>query len=117
MPTKRSLNRQLADARAQIRRLTEQRDDARSDAGTEHFGTRYLAKQLDDVREENEELRRQLATAAPGPGPGRIAWARIRQELRLSERARASLDAQLLQLGQTNERLNREAYERSEATR
>lgn len=120
MPTKRSLNRQLADARAQVRRLIDERDTATSTAGTGQFSTRYLARQLSEARDEIDHLTRKLTDQQPEP-PAPDAWkrerARWRQRLDLSERARASLDTQILQLGQANERLNREAYERAEAAR
>lgn len=120
MPTKRTLTRQLADARTQIRRLADARDDAVEDVGTGSFSTRYLAKQLTAAREEIDALHHQLDERRPS-GPVPAAWkaerARWRQRLDLSERARASLDTQILQLGQANERLTREAYQRAEDAR
>jgi hypothetical protein len=119
MPTKRSLNRQLADARAQVRRLADARTEAVSDAGTERFNTARLAKHLSESREEVDELRKQLAARPTTPAVAPDSWpaerARLRQKLDLSERARASLDAQVLQLGLVNEQQAREAYDRAVA--
>jgi hypothetical protein len=119
MPTKRSLNRQLADARAQVRRLADAREEATADAVTEHFGVAYLSKQLDEAREENARLRRQMVARPTTPAVAPDAWpaerARLRQLLDLAQRARASLDAQVLQLGQINEQQAREAYDRAVA--
>jgi hypothetical protein len=117
MPTKRTLTRQLADARAQVRRLTDERDQARAAAGTGGFNTTYLAKQLDEAREENDRLRRRLDArrlVPAAPEGWRKERSRLRLDLALSERARAALDAQVLQLGAANDRLNREAYDRAQ---
>jgi hypothetical protein len=74
MPTKRSLNRQLADARAQVRRLADAREEATADAVTEHFGVAYLSKQLDEAREENARLRRQMVARPTTPAVAPDAW-------------------------------------------
>jgi hypothetical protein len=120
MPTKRTLARQLADARQQVRDLVDERDKALGSAATGGFNTRRLAQQLNEAREENDSLRRQLDEQQP-PAPAPDAWKTERSELlrrlRLVEEARASLDAQLVQLGGINDWMCREAYDRAEAAR
>lgn len=91
MPTKRTLTRQLTDARAEIRRLAEKRQDATEAAGTGQFNTARLARQITEAREENDKLRRRLADrpAAPVPDAWKAERSRLMQRLALSERARA----------------------------
>lgn len=117
MPTKRTLTRQLQDARAQIRDLVEKRDEAAGAAGTEHFNVVRLVKQVNEARDEIDELRRQLNALPKTPSPD--AWkterARLRQRLELAERARISLDAQLMTLTLANDAMSREAYDRAVA--
>ena len=116
MPTKRTLTRQLADARRHIERLVEQRDEAHGDTTAAIGNQRRLAQQLTEALDEADRLRKELADR---PVAGRPGWdrerARLRQELALSERARASLDAQVRQLSDINDRLNRAAYDRTVA--
>lgn len=116
MPTKRTLTRQRDDALAQVRRLVDARDDALKDADTGEFNTRRLAGQVADLREENEQLHRQLK-ARPA-APDTAAWTRERSELRralhLSERARARLDEHVRMLGQVNEQQAAELYDRAQ---
>ncbi|WP_159011730.1 hypothetical protein [Streptomyces sp. NRRL F-5123] len=116
MTTKRTLSRQLADARAQIRRLADAREDAVGTAGTEHFNVVRLAKQLAEAREENDALRRRLEARLTTTAPADWAEERsvLRRALVLCERARASLDAQCRQLGAVNDRMNRELHDRAE---
>jgi hypothetical protein len=119
MPTKRSLNRQLADARAQVRRLADARTEATSDAGPSDSTPPASPSSWTRPGRRSTELRRQLAARPTTPAVAPDAWpaerARLRQLLDLSERARASLDAQVLQLGQINEQQAREAYDRAVA--
>ena len=115
MTTKRTLRRQLADAQAQIRRLADDRADAREDADTGTANTGRLCRQLDALREENTLLRRRLRAAAETAPPA--SWRRERsrlvRELDLSQRARAALDAQVRELGAANDHLSREAYDQA----
>jgi hypothetical protein len=113
MPTKRTLTRQLTDAQQQVKRLVDERDKALRAAGTGGFNTSYLARQLTDARDEAAALRQQLDARRPA-APDTEAWKRerseLRRQLRLSEEARASLDAQILQLGAINEKQAAASY-------
>lgn len=113
MTTKRTLRQQLADAQAQIRRLVDDRAEAREDADTGTANTGRLCRQLDAAREETAALRRRLAAASPPPASWQRERSRLVRELDLSQRARAALDAQVLQLGAANDALSREAYDRA----
>ncbi|MGW5352239.1 hypothetical protein ACWERV_17220 [Streptomyces sp. NPDC004031] len=119
MTTKRTLRRHLAEANQQIRRLADAREDAVGTAGTEHFNVVRLARQLDQAREENEELRRRLkaAPAAAVPDAWKAERSELLRRLRQREEACASLDAQVRQLGRINEQQAAEAYNREEAAR
>jgi len=113
--TKRTLRRPLAEAEAQNRRLADARQDARDDAGTEHFNVRRLAQQLDAAREENAKLRAAAgrAAAAPAPAVWRRERSQLKRELDLARRASAALDARVRELGAANDALSREAYDRA----
>lgn len=118
MPTKRTLRRHLAEARQQIRDLVDERDKALRAAGTGGFNTSYLARQLDEVREENKRLRRRAAEPGPAaPDACKQERSELLRRLRQREEACASLDAQVLQLGRINEQQAAEAYDRAEAAR
>lgn len=118
MPTKRTLARELASARQRVRSLVDERDQAVSDAGSEHFSVKYLAKQLDEAREEIAQLRRALADR-PSPPAVPDAWkkerSRLLRDLDLSQRARGALDAVCRELTGINDRLNRQAQDRAVA--
>jgi hypothetical protein len=116
MTTKRTLRRLLAEEKDKNRRLVDARQDALDDADTGQFNSRLLAEQLSDARDEIEDLQRRLKTRPAVAVPE--AWTRerseLRRQLRLSEQARASLDRQVRQLGDANERLYREQYDRAQ---
>lgn len=115
MPTKRTLTRQLDQAREGRDRAIKQRDEARSSAAAAIGNQRRMAGQLTEVRDELDQARAELKDrpAAQTPAEWAQERARLRQQLALSERARAALDAQLLQVGRANDALSREAYDRS----
>jgi hypothetical protein len=114
MATKRTLIRERDLARAGRDRVIEQRDEARSERDAALGNQKRMAQHLSEALDEADRLRKDLA---PQPAPASpAANADLRRRLDLAERARASLDAQVLQLGQINERLTREAYDRAVAT-
>jgi hypothetical protein len=118
MPTKRTLVRQLADANRRIRTLVDERDHAIGDAGSEHFNTRRLAKQLSEARDENDLLRRELAAgrpAAPAPDAWKAERSVLRRALHLRDRACRSLTQQIADLQAANEALCGEAADRATA--
>jgi len=113
MPTKRYLARQLADAQQRNRELVDQREEALGDAGSEHFNTTRLAKQLNEARDEADDLRRELAARPPAPSNVRSDQARLRQRFALSERARRQLVDQIEELRRCNDDLSRQAVDRA----
>lgn len=110
MPTKRTLSRQLADARARVQQLVDERDEAVGDAGTEHSNVTRLARQLSETRDQLDALQRKHDGNQPAPGED---LRDARRALMLSERARASLDAQLVTVQAANDSLCREAVTRA----
>lgn len=117
MPTKRTLARQLEEARAQIRTLVDERDEARKDLAGRQWTERYLASSRDDLvvkltRERDAAVRSLRATEddladarrrlADRPAPA-VELRDARRALMLSERARRSLDEQLSTMQKANE--------------
>lgn len=113
MPTKRTITRERDDARTTRDRVVEQRDTARTERDAAIGNQQRLARQLSDVRDELDALRKDPPPAGPEPEHWAAERTRLRQQLDLSERARASLDTQAVQLGQLNDQLTREAQDRA----
>lgn len=116
MPTKRTLSRQLADARAQIRDLVDERDEAREWV-EEHLASSRpdVAAQLTRERDQAERelaaagkvvvaLRQQLAGRPTSSAELRDA----RRALTLAERARRTLADQLAVVQAANDAMRRE---------
>lgn len=110
MPTKRTLTRQLADARKRVQQLVNERDEAVGNAGTGQANVARLAKQLSETRDQLDALQRKHDGDRPAPGE---ELRDARRALMLSERARASLDAQLVTVPAANDSLWREAVTRA----
>lgn len=110
MPTKRTLTRQLADAHGRIQQLVDERDEALGNAGTGQSNVTRLARQLSEVRDELDALQRKHDADRPAAGDELRA---ARRALMLSERARASLDEQLVAARAEIESLCREAVARA----
>lgn len=127
MPTKRTLRQQLADARAQIRTLVDERDDARADLAARRWTNRLLSSDRAETvlaltRERDDAIRRlratedQLAAArrqlAVRPAAASELWDARRARM-LAERARASLAEQLATVQAANDAMCREQVNRS----
>lgn len=122
MPTKRTLRRQLADAHAQIRRLVDDRDEAREELASRKWIANNLTSSRDDLaitrtRERDAALRTlrttedQLAAARAelAARPAGAAELRdARRRLLLAETARASLAQQLADVQKSNDAMSRE---------
>lgn len=122
MPTKRTLRQQLADARDQIRRLVDERDEAIKDLASRTWVDRHLTTSRDDLaitrtRERDAALRTlrttedQLAAARAelSARPAGAAELRdARRRLLLADTARRSLAEQLAVVQAANDAMSRE---------
>ncbi|WP_433893067.1 hypothetical protein [Streptomyces sp. CA-111067] len=113
MPTKRTLTRQLADARRQRDAAYEARDVALKDADGERFNTRRLSRQISDARDEIDALRKEATEPAPAPAGPAVEPQTTRRELLLVNRARRALVDQIEELRRCNDDLSREAVDRA----
>lgn len=119
METRRTLREERDIARTQRRAAIEQCDAAVKDAVIERSNVKRLAGQLSETRDELDALQRKHEADRPAPSE---ELRNARRALMLSERARASLDAQLVTVQAANDSLCREAVTRAgnlttEATR
>jgi uncharacterized coiled-coil DUF342 family protein len=105
MDTRRTLRQKLATAQAQRADAIRQRDEARSAAETGQFAVKRLAAQVTETRNERDTLQHKLDAGLPTPA---AELRDARRALMLSERARASLDAQLATVQAANEAMCRE---------
>lgn len=110
MNTRRTLRSQRDHARDQRDRAYEQLEDALESADTGRFTTKRLAHQLTEARDQVDALTRKLNDDRPTPA---AELRDARRALMLSERARASLDAQLATVQAANEALCRAAVDRA----
>lgn len=122
MPTKRTLSRQLADARAQIRDLVDERDEAREALKSRERVEEHLATSRPDVvaqlTRERDQAERELAAAGKvvialrqqlaGRPTSSAELRDARRVLMLAERARRTLADQLAVVQAANDAMRRE---------
>jgi chromosome segregation ATPase len=105
MDTRRTLRQQRDDFQRLYADACAERDEARRTADTERFNVKRLAGQVVEARDERAALQQKLDADRPTP----TAELRdARRALMLSERARASLDAQIASLQAANEAMCKE---------
>jgi hypothetical protein len=97
---------------AHLELLVNQRDDARALAA-ERLST--ITRQAADITKLREDAERPAPPPVPRLQPMSGEEARLRGALHRSEKARAALDADRLELIQVNDHLNKQLREHAEA--